>query len=278
MEPVTAIIPVHNRPRMLHDALESVRAQSSSPVEIIVVDDGSDDETPETACEFGEVRLIRQSRRGASAARNTGIAHASCGLIAFLDSDDCWHKDKLRIQREYMRRRADLRISHTDETWIRKGRRVNPGARYEKRGGHVFRQCLDTCFIALSTVMIRRELFDDVGLFDEDLPACEDYDLWLRISSRFEIGYVAKPLTTRREGHPGQLSHTVPFLDGWRIEALIKLLQGTYLLRNDRAAALDALEAKARIVLRGLEKKQQYRQAKRLRLRIDRIREGCQES
>jgi glycosyltransferase involved in cell wall biosynthesis len=276
METVTAIIPVHNRPRMLREALESVRAQSSPADEVIVIDDGSDDATPKAAREFEEVRLITQPRRGASAARNAGIALARSDLIAFLDSDDYWQPDKLRIQREYMERHANLSICHTEETWIRNGRRVNPGSRYRKHGGRVFRHCLDTCFIALSTTMIRRDLFDEVGLFDEALPACEDYDLWLRISNRFEIGFIDEPLTTRREGHPEQLSHTVPFLDIWRIEALFNLLQGPRLLRDDRVAALDVLESKARIVLRGLVKKQQNQQAKRLRSRIERIRKECQ--
>ena len=167
---------------------------------------------------------MRTERRGPAAARNRGIAMARGRLIAFLDSDDLWMPEKLARQSLFMRNNPDCPISQTGETWMRDGRRVNPGRRHRKRSGDIFIDSLRTCLISPSAAILRRELLDEVGGFDEDMAACEDYDLWLRILARHEVGLLDEPLTVRRAGHPGQLSATVAALDRFRILALAKLL------------------------------------------------------
>jgi glycosyltransferase involved in cell wall biosynthesis len=271
MHKISVVIPVHDRAAMLAEALESVRVQSCPADEIIVVDDGSTDESAAAAEAVPGVRVLRQSRLGVAAARNAGIRHSTGELIAFLDSDDLWHWDKLAIQADFMERNPGIVFSHTDEIWIRKGRRVNPPARYRKRGGDVLEACLDVCSIAASTVMARRSLFDEVGLFDETLPACEDYDLWLRTACCHRVGYIERALATRREGHAGQLSHTIPHLDEYRIRALVKLLEKGNVARGRIDSVVSALLDKTRIVLNGLEKANRPAEAAVLRARISAV-------
>ena len=149
---------------------------------------------------------------------------ARAPLVAFLDSDDLWAPEKLERHLEFMRENPGCAISQTNEIWIRNGRRVNPGMRHRKRAGDFFVDSLRTCLISPSAVLMRKELFDSTGGFDEDMRAAEDYDLWLRIQVEHEIGLLDKPLVTRRGGHPDQLSVTTPAIDRFRILALAKLL------------------------------------------------------
>ncbi|MDY6908477.1 MAG: glycosyltransferase [Thermodesulfobacteriota bacterium] len=245
---VSVVIPVHNRAGLVEEAIRSVLGQRGIRPEIIVVDDGSDDATPEVLKRFGSaVTVIRQERRGVSAARNRGARAASNPWLAFLDSDDLWLSEKLAEQTAYLRRHPELEICQTDEIWIQDGRRRNPGRRHEKPQGHCFSRLLERCLVSPSAVMIRRSLFEAVGGFDEALPACEDYDLWLRIGWRHPIGLVRKPLVVKRGGHPDQLSRTVPALDRFRIRALEKLLRGTPLSLDQRHLALEVFQEKCRV-------------------------------
>lgn len=270
MNEITVVIPVHNRASMLKEAIESAIRQTSPPSEIIVVDDGSTDRSAATASLFPEVTLIRQPQRGVSAARNAGIRGASGLGIAFLDSDDIWDPRKLEIQGAFMEKNPSFPLTHTGEIWIRENRRVNPGSRYRKHGGDLFVHCLETCFIAASTVLARRDLFDAVGLFDEALPACEDYDMWLRVSSRFPVGYIDRPLTTRRASHAGQLSRTTPYLDRYRFKALAGLLRNPH-LRPDRVeAVLHAMVRKATIMWTGMTKRGKSEEARKLKEEMER--------
>ena len=270
MQTITAVIPIHNREDMLAEAIESVRSQSRPPDEIIDVDDGSTDGSAVTAASFEEVRLMQQEHRGVAAARNLGIRCAAGGLVAFLDSDDLWHRDKLLLQERFLEKNPGIPLCHTGELWIRKGRRVNPPARYEKRGGRVLTECLDVCFIAASTVMARTSLFDEIGLFDETFAACEDYDMWLRAACRHQVGYIEEALATRREGHAGQLSHTVPHLDSLRIKAIIKLLESGCVSGSEIESVLSALAVKTEIVVKGLGRKKRHAQARALRRQVAR--------
>jgi len=249
---------------MLAEALESVCNQTRPADEIIVVDDGSQDGSAACAREFAGVKVIEQSQKGVAAARNRGIRASSHGLIAFLDSDDTWHPAKLMKQTAFMARNLNIPLSHTDEIWIRGGRRVNPGARYAKSGGAVFARCVEVCFIAASTVIVRRELFDEIGEFDESLPACEDYDFWLRTACNHEVGYLPEPLTTRREGHGDQLSHRVEYLDRYRIDALVKLLRLRALDREKESLVRQTLSDKIAITNRGLRKKGLSKELKKM--------------
>ncbi len=237
--------------------MASVLAQDDRNFELIVVDDGSTDGTDAVLASFSRerFRLLRQDRTGVSAARNRGIEAARGEWIALLDSDDEWLPAKLSRQRQFFREHPELNIGQTGEIWIRNGRRVNPMKKHQKRGGWIFEHCLPLCVVSPSAVMIRRELFEEVGLFDETLPACEDYDLWLRIAAHYPIGLLDEPLMIKYGGHPDQLSFTEKYLDRYRIRALEKILEsGTLSPENKRLAAKEMVN-KCRIYGEGCLKR-----------------------
>ncbi len=253
---ISVIIPTYNRRGMLSEALASVRAQRDASFEVIVVDDGSTDRTwNDLVAADGALRALRIEHGGPAAARNRGLALARGGLIAFLDSDDLWMPAKLARQARFMREHPACAISQSAETWIRNGRRVNPGRRHRKRAGDIFIDSLRTCLISPSAAIVRRELLEQTGGFDEDMQACEDYDLWLRIAAREHVGLLDEPLVLRRAGHPGQLSATLPALDRFRILALAKLLADDTLDGERRLAVAAALAEKCRIYGNGLERR-----------------------
>ncbi|MDD2388677.1 MAG: glycosyltransferase [Desulfobacterales bacterium] len=252
---VSVIIPTYNRARLLEEAIDSVLSQTFTGYELIVVDDGSTDDTGEVlaSCE-DRIRVIRQNNQGVSSARNAGIASASGDLITFLDSDDLWLPDKLIRQVEFFQQTPDALICQTEEIWIRNGIRVNPKKRHRKRSGMIFEPSLKLCLVSPSAVMIRRSLFDKVGIFDEDLPACEDYDLWLRISCRYPVYLIDEPLIVKRGGHQDQLSKA-PGLDRYRIQALKKIIDSKKLSPVQYAAAVNMLAEKGSIYANGCLKR-----------------------
>jgi len=248
---VSVIIPTFNRGRLLKEAVDSVLAQDYPDFELLVVDDGSVDDSAEILHAYGQrLNLIQQQNRGVSAARNAGIAAASGRYIAFLDSDDLWLPQKLTRQVQFFNRYPDALICQTEEIWMRNGRRVNPGFRHRKLSGMIFEPSLHLCLVSPSAVMIRRSLFDEVGLFDENLPACEDYDLWLRVSCRYPVYLIPAPLIIKRGGHPDQLSQT-PGLDKYRIQSLVKILESGLLSRKMATAAVKVLKEKCAIYAGG---------------------------
>jgi glycosyltransferase involved in cell wall biosynthesis len=252
---VSVIIPTYNRAWCLARAVESVLNQNFSDYELIVVDDGSSDETNLVLAPYGDaLRVIRQPNRGVSAARNAGIKAARGRWIALLDSDDHWLPDKLKAQIDWLTAHPDYRICQTEEIWIRDGRRVNPKKRHRKHGGHIFERSLPLCLVSPSAVMINRRLLDEVGGFDEDLPACEDYDLWLRIACTHPIGLVDAPLIIKTGGHADQLSRA-PELDKYRIRALTRIIESGSLSPSQHAAALEMLAAKVRVYAGGCRKR-----------------------
>jgi glycosyltransferase involved in cell wall biosynthesis len=261
---VSVIIPTYNRRRMLLDAVGSVLAQRDVALELIIVDDGSSDGTWDELhrgaladvivaapcnCRVG---VERTTHRGPAAARNRGAALARGDYLAFLDSDDLWAPLKLGRQLAYMRAHPQFPLAQTQECWIRNGRRVNPGLRHIKRAGDIFEPSLRTCLVSPSAVMMRTELFHEMGGFDEALHACEDYDLWLRILCRYQAGLLDEALVTRRAGHPDQLSATSPALDRYRIRALLKLLADGELSDTRRTAVAEVLAEKCAIYAKGL--------------------------
>ncbi|MEE8138400.1 MAG: glycosyltransferase family A protein [Thermoanaerobaculia bacterium] len=253
---VSVVIPTHNRAELLRRALRSVEGQSRPAGEVIVVDDGSDDGTGDLVrSQFPRVRYLWQQNRGVSAARNRGIEAATGRWIAFLDSDDEWRPQKLERQLAALAREPGYRVCHTDEIWIRNGRRVNPKRKHAKQGGWIFRSCLPLCAISPSSVVIHRSIFDDVGRFDEGLEACEDYDLWLRICCRYPVLLVDEPLVVKHGGRADQLSRRIGGLDRYRIRALEKILSSASLLPPERRAALRPLLEKIDIYANGARKR-----------------------
>ncbi len=222
----SVIIPTYNRSGPVCGAVRSVLAQTFPDYELILVDDGSTDDTPLRAGGFGSpVRYVRQQHRGVSAARNLGISLAKGEYIAFLDSDDLWLPGKLSAQREFIASNPEFRLHQTGEIWIRNGTRVNPKSRHHQREGMIFSESLNLCLISPSAAALHRSVFEDFGLFDESLPACEDYDLWLRITLEEPVGLVKSGLVVRHGGHEDQLSRKHWGMDRFRVYSILKLLE-----------------------------------------------------
>ena len=252
---VSVIVPTFNRGWILKEAIDSVLAQNFKDFELIVIDDGSTDNTPDILNSYkDDIMAFSQNNRGVSASRNRGIALSSGRFIAFLDSDDLWMPNKLSIQVDFFNKNNDALICQTDEIWIRNNVRVNPKTRHKKLSGMIFEHSLDLCMVSPSAVMIKRELFDEVGLFDEDLPACEDYDLWLRISCGYPVYLIDTPLIIKRGGHSDQLSR-MPLLDKYRIKALNKIIASSLLSEEQYRAAIKTLKEKCAIYANGCLKR-----------------------
>ena len=253
---ISAIIPSFNRRHCLERALQSVVEQSSPAEEIILIDDGSSDGSSEWARQrYPEVKIIRQQNLGVSAARNRGISQAQHDWIAFLDSDDSWHRNKLERIRQAQLQSPDYVLYHSDEIWVRKGVRVNPMDKHRKQGGWIFDHCLALCAISPSTVVMRKDILLSLGMFDETLPACEDYDLWLRLCHRYPVHFSEQALVTRYAGHEDQLSQQYWGMDRFRIRALANLLGRHKLSPDAREASRQMLLRKLKILLNGAHKR-----------------------
>lgn len=259
---VSVIIPTYNRGWILKEAIDSVLAQEGVHFELIVVDDGSTDDTADILDGYGNhIRVIRQpSNRGVSAARNRGVAASNGALIAFLDSDDGWLKGKLSIQVDFFHTHPDALICQTGELWVRNGVRVNPKKHHKKPSGMIFEASLSRCLVSPSAVMIRRSLFDTVGGFDESYRICEDYDLWLRIGCKHPIHLIDTPLIVKRGGHSDQISKDVG-LDKLRIRSITDMLESKMLTKDQYAAAVKVLKEKCRIYASGCRKRERVDEA-----------------
>lgn len=255
---VAIILPTHNRREFLVEAIASVRAQSFQGWELFIVDDGSYDESCEAVrpilSEDSRVHYKFTEQRGVSAARNLGASLSYAPLIAFLDSDDIWLPEKLSTQVAFMERNPWIKICQTEELWVRSGKRVNPALKHEKKSGWIFKECLPLCIISPSAVMIERIAFDSLGGFDEQLPACEDYDLWLRAALRYEIATLPDQLIIKRGGHSDQLSRQWG-LDRYRIIALEKILDDALMTDELRALVIDEIIRRAQIFAAGAKKR-----------------------
>jgi glycosyltransferase involved in cell wall biosynthesis len=253
---VSVIIPVHNRRQFLTRAVESVLRQTFSDFECIVVDDGSDDGGDRLPIlENRRVRVLRLGARwGVAKARNEGVKIAQTPWIAFLDSDDEWMPQKLHQQFVWLESHPEVPILQSCEIWIRNGVRVNPPATHMKKGGDLFAASLERCMITPSSVLVQKNFLEAFGGFNESLPACEDYDLWLRITARHEVGLVDELLLRRYGGHADQLSATVPVLDRFRIRSMLSLLLRGRLNDRQRILVNNQLVKKATILANGYKK------------------------
>jgi glycosyltransferase involved in cell wall biosynthesis len=257
MAEVSVIIPTYNRARKVARAVASVLYQTHADYELIVVDDGSRDNTGETLSLFPSriIRLVHDGNRGVSAARNTGITASGAPLIAFLDSDDYWLPEKLAVQVAFFKAHPKAMACQTQEIWIRKGLRVNPRKKHLKPSGRIFVPSLKLCLVSPSAVMVRRSLLDEVDLFDEAFPVCEDYDLWLRVSCKYPIHLLNKDLVIKEGGAPDQLSKSLMGMDRFRIKSLVKIIESGCLIARQRNAALRELRAKCEVYGKGCMKR-----------------------
>jgi len=257
---VSVIIPTYNRASFLKEAIASVfdqeyfrRPGGENALELLVVDDGSDDQTRAVVESFGRaVAYLYQPHRGVSAARNFGLRRSGGEFIAFLDSDDLWKKEKIGTQISFLRAFPEAKVCYTEEIWLRRGIRLNPHKKHQKPSGWIFDRVLPLCLLSLSSCLFRREVFSEVGHFDETLPVCEDYDFGIRLASRQAIYLIPAPLLIKRGGHPDQLSRQHWGMDRFRVLALEKAL-GLDLEPWQRGLVENELVRKCRILISGFE-------------------------
>ena len=253
---ISVIIPTFNRKKTLGRAIQSVMNQSLSPFEILIIDDGSNDGTEEWIKEnFQDIKYIYQNNHGVSSARNIGIENAYGDWVAFLDSDDEWLPNKLNEQVKAIESNPEMKFFHTNEIWIRNGVRVNQMKKHKKYGGFIFEKCLDICRISPSSVLIQKEIFDNIGTFDESLRVCEDYDLWLRIVAIYPVVFLDIPLIYKYGGHADQLSKVNNGIESYRIQSLEKIIKSGFLSNEQKVMAVNALVNKMKIYSKGLEKR-----------------------
>lgn len=249
----SVVIPTYNRWPVVARAIESVLNQTLQAAQILVVDDGSDDGSGDKLKKrFGTaITLVEQSNHGVSHARNTAINLARGDWIALLDSDDEWLPQKLERQHDAIENADTPVLIHCDEIWVRNGVRVNAAKKHRKRGGFIYEHCLPLCCISPSAAIIDKNTLLALGGFDEQLPACEDYDLWLRLCAQHSVTYIDEPLLIKYGGHVDQLSAKYWGMDRFRLDALEKILASTRLNETQRQQTADMLIQKARIMLKG---------------------------
>ena len=274
MTEVSVIIPTYNREKFISECVQSVLAQTLPAREIIIVDDGSTDATYNILRDLGfnslstkktVLRYFFQQNRGVSSARNLGIKEARSEYIALLDSDDLWLKSKLDRQvSAFQNDTQSSRLCHTDEIWIRNGVRVNQHKKHKKHGGNVFQSCLKLCCISPSSAMMHRSVFEDFGFFDEDLPACEDYDFWLRYSAKEDVNFIDEPLIIKKGGHSDQLSGAHWGMDRFRIYSIEKILKEPDLTLVNKTEAIHEVILKLEILINGSQKRQKFAYAENM--------------
>lgn len=262
---ISVVIPTYNRAWSLPRAVNSVLKQTFRDLELIVVDDGSNDYTQNILSSYQDSRLrvIRQTNRGVAGSRNRGIEESRGDYIALLDSDDYWFNQKMKRHLEFTLD-SGFSITQTEEIWIRKGRRVNPKYKHTKKAGWIFEPSLQLCLVSPSCVMFSRDCWKKIGPFDQDLMACEDYDLWLRASLNYPIGLLPERLVCKYGGHPDQLSGRILGLDLYRIYSLGKLLTKYSLTEEQRILALKEFRKRVSYYIQGCLKRDKQEEVGRI--------------
>ncbi|EMO54415.1 glycosyltransferase family 2 protein [Leptospira noguchii] len=260
--PISVVIPTYNRENKILNAISSVLKQTLPPKEIIVVDDGSTDTTVSKIQEkfSDKIQILLLEHKGVSHARNRGVENASGDWIAFLDSDDEWLSEKLEKQWKHIEEHPETEILQSQEIWIRNGRKVNPPTRLSKRDGDIFEQSLEFCSVTPSSVLLKKELYQNQGGMDEKLLACEDYDLWLRITSQTTVVLLDEFLLVRYGGHKDQLSFQYPAMDRFRIYSILKLLSSHLLNQTQRRLAEQNLFIKWGVLRQGRVKRNNWKE------------------
>ncbi len=257
------IIPTYNRVKFLDTAIKSVLDQSFSDFELIVVDDGSTDQSEQLIKDIKDTRLkyLKKDQSGVSAARNRGIQESTAPFICFLDSDDRFKNTKLEIVYKYINDFPGYRIFHTEELWYRYGKILNQKKIHKKPEGDIFDNSLKLCCIGMSTTVVNKDLFDEIGNFDENFQACEDYEFWLRTTAIYPVKLIPKALTIKQGGHSDQLSRKFPAMDTLRIRAIEKLLKSEILNKQQTQQAILELKHKCLIYINGAKKRKKFKEA-----------------
>ena len=254
---ISVVIPTLNRINTLQRALDSVINQTYKPAEIIVVDNGSSDGTLKFLREqYPKITILTENKIGVSSARNKGIKKSINQWIALLDSDDAWHPRKLEIQTSMLDSASkEYNLIHTDEVWFRNNKHINQMKKHKKQGGYIFERCLSLCCISPSSVLFKKNILDKVGLFDESLPVCEDYDMWLKICSSEEVLFAQDKLTYKYGGHKDQLSKSYWGMDRFRIKSIENIIKNFDLTYNQKKQAKKELIKKLKIIINGAFKR-----------------------
>ena len=257
VEDISVVIPTYNRSELLKRAMCSVFNQTIKIKEIIVVDNGSTDNTYEMISSlFPNTTYVYEKRKGVSIARNLGIKNCHSTWIAFLDSDDAWEPQKLEKQLFFSKNiNKKCRLIHTNEIWYKNNKFQNQLKKHKKSGGDIFQKSLELCCISPSSTFIKKEVFDDYGFFDESLEVCEDYDMWIRITSKEEVGFLDMPLVIKYGGHDDQLSKKYWGMDRFRIKCLEKNLKNNWFTLKQKKSVLNILIKKLSIVSNGAKKR-----------------------
>ncbi len=260
---ISIVIPTYNRCETLARAIASVCNQTFRDWELLVVDDGSTDESCKIVQQFHDhcIRYVSQQHQGVSRARNTGIEQTRFPWITFLDSDDYWHPTKLQRQLEKLETSPHYQVIYTDEIWIRHGKWANPKKIHRKYSGWIYHHCLPRCIISPSSVLLHRKVVEEDGLFDEAFSVCEDYELWLRISSHRPILFLEEPLIVKTGGHTDQLSRGTWGMDRYRVKALVKIYHSGILTSQQKLWTAREIIRKAEILACGFEHRGKSEQA-----------------
>lgn len=263
---VDIVIPTYNRKELLKRAVQSVQNQSYKNWKLFIVDDGSTDGTTNSSYEEqNNIFILKlKNNKGVSHARNQGIKQGKADWIAFLDSDDEWLPEKLEKQIKYAQNYPQYPVIHCNEIWFKNGKVFNQKKKHKKQGGRIFIPSVKLCCISPSAVLIKRNLFKTIGLFKENFPVCEDYELWLRITSRYEVGFIDKPLLVKHGGHSDQLSKKYFAMDYWRIKALHPYLKDRNLFQEEKQELKKTLLAKCEILLKGYTKHKNFKDQKEI--------------
>lgn len=261
---VSVIIPTYNRRQFVCDAIDSVLNQTYKDYEILVVDDASADETYEFLKEKYKDKIIlirNKENRGVSFSRNIGMKNSKGEYICFLDSDDIWKKNKLAQQIEFFKNHPDSVVNQTEEIWLKDGKFKNQKKKHAKPNGECFTKILSICLVCASAVIIKREIFNEVGLFDESLEVCEDFELWLRIGAKYPIHLLPEALTIKRSGHSDQLSAKFWGMDRFRVIGLEKISKNQLLTTEMKQAVFKELIKKYKILKNGSLKRSKKKDA-----------------
>lgn len=258
---VSVLIPTFNRLETLPRAVESVLKQTVGDLEFIVIDDASNDKTLEYLDSLQDSRLkviSLKENKGVSFARNRGFSDSSGEWIALLDSDDEWLPDRLKHQLDLAQRHPEFPLIHGEEIWVRKGKRVNPKKIHQKSGGRLFSRALHLCLISPSATLMKRTLYQELGGFREDYPVCEDYEMWLRVTCQYDVGFIEEPIIIKYGGHEDQLSAKFRAMDYWRVKAMDEVMRshGDFLSGEEKRELKSVLLKKCEILKQGYLKHQ----------------------